>query len=246
MWAAVLPPLAYGIPMQHRTAAIAPGNLAPHKRVQRTPNVRSPRKAQRHARAADLAHRSNFTFRRKVATVIWLSILIVVVMAVFQDTIAQLGSWGYLGAFLINGISSATIVLPAPGGAIVMLMAPDYHPLLLGIAAGLGGAVGSLTSYLVGTHARTTFQRRRRTYSLAHRMMHRFGSVILLLATLMPISPGDFAGLLAGATRYPLRKYFLYVAIASVIKMTVMVYVAAASLAWLQEWLQGWNELIPG
>ena len=40
--------------------------------------------------------------------------------------------------------------------------------------------------------------------------------------------------------------HFLYVGIASVIKMTVMVYIAAASLAWLQEWLQGWNELIPG
>ena len=181
-----------------------------------------------------------------MATVIWLSILVVVVMVVFQDTIAHLGSWGYLGAFLINGISSATIVLPAPGGAIVLLMAQDYHPLLLGIAAGLGGAVGSLTSYLVGAHARPTFQGRQRTYSLAYRIMHRFGSVILLLATLMPISPGDFAGILAGATRYPLRKYFLYVGIASVIKMTVMVYIAAASLAWLQEWLQGWNELIPG
>ena len=231
--------------MQHRTAAIAPGNLAPRKRARRTPNVRSPRKAQRPTHAADLAPRSNSTFRHKVATVIWLSILIVVVMAVFQDTIAHLGSWGYLGAFLINGISSASIVLPAPGGAIVLLMAPDYNPLLLGIAAGLGGAVGSLTSYLVGAHARPAFQGRR-SYSLAYRIMHRFGSVILLFATLMPISPGDFAGLLAGATRYPLRKYILYVGVASVIKMTVMVYLAAASLAWLQEWLQGWNQLIPG
>ena len=86
----------------------------------------------------------------------------------------------------------------------------------------------------------------RRLYPFAHRVMHRFGSVILLLATLMPISPGDFAGLLAGATRYPLRKYILYVGVASVIKMTAMVYLAAASLAWLQEWLQGWNQLIPG
>ena len=71
-------------------------------------------------------------------------------------------------------------------------------------------------------------------------------SVILLLATLMPISPGDFAGLLAGATRYPVRKYLVYVSIASVVKMTVMVYVAAASLEWFGEWLQRWNQIVLG
>ena len=73
--------------------------------------------------------------------------------------------------------------------------------------------------------------------------MHRFGSVILLLATLIPISPGDFVGVLAGATRYPIRKYLIYVTIASVIKMTVMVYAAIASFAWLEEWFGRWGEL---
>ena len=232
-------------PMQHRAATMATGDLTTRKRAQRLPKVSGPRKVQRRGRTAALSHRPRWTLRHKVAAVVWLSILVIVVMTLFQDTIAHLGSWGYLGAFLINGISSATVVLPAPGGAIVLLMAPDYHPLLLGIAAGLGGALGSLTAYLVGAHAQPAFQSRR-IYSIANRVMHRFGSVILLLATLMPISPGDFAGLLAGATRYPVRRYLVYVGIASVIKMTVMVYISAASLAWLREWLQGWNKLIPG
>lgn len=231
--------------MQHRTSPMATGDLVPGKRVQRTQNVKRASKAQQHERAVDLTHRSHFTLRHKVAATIWLSVLIVVAMVAFQDTIARLGSWGYVGAFLINGVSSATIVFPAPGGAIVLLMAPDYQPMLLGMAAGLGGTVGSLTSYLVGVHARPTLQSRR-IYSLANRIMHPFGSVVLLLATLMPISPGDFAGILAGITRYPLWKYLMYVGIASVVKMTVMIYAATASLAWLQEWLQGWNELIPG
>ncbi len=166
-------------------------------------------------------------------------------MTAFRDAIAQLGNWGYLGAFLINGISSATVVLPAPGGAIVLLMAQDYNPLFLGVSAGLGGALGSLTACRVGAHAQQAIKGRR-LYPFAHRVMHRFGSVILLLATLMPISPGDFAGLLAGATRYPVRTYLVYVGIASVVKMTVMVYVAAASLEWFGEWLQRWNQIVLG
>ena len=164
-------------------------------------------------------------------------------MTALRDTIAQLGSWGYLGAFFINGISSASVVLPAPGGAIVLLMASDYNPLLLGASAGLGGAIGSFTAYMVGAHARHGLQQRR-FYSLAHRLMHRFGFVVLLLATLMPISPGDFAGVLAGATGYPKRKFFVYVSIASIIKMTVMVYLAAASLEWLSAWLERWSSAV--
>jgi len=224
---------------------MATGNLVPDKRVQRTPYIKGHHEMQQPEHAPLPAHRSRFTLRQKVAATIWLSVFIVVAMVAFQDTLAHLGSWGYLGAFLINGISSATIVLPAPGGAIVLFMAPDYQPMLLGLAAGLGGTMGSLTSYLVGAHARPTLQSRR-NYSLASRIMNRFGSVILLTATLLPISPGDFAGILAGISRYPLWKYVMYVGIGSVVKMTIMIYAATTSLVWLQGWLQDWNKLIPG
>ena len=160
-------------------------------------------------------------------------------MTVFRQTIAQLGSWGYVGAFIINGISSASVVLPAPGGAIVLLMAADYHPLPLGIAAGLGGTLGSLTAYMVGASARPAFQKRR-LYDPTHRLMHRFGYIVLFALTLPPVSPGDFGGILAGATRYPVRKFLVAVGVASVIKMVALTYGAAMSLAWLERWLPSW------
>ena len=231
-------------PMPSHTAASNTVNTTAPRRTRRAPRA-TPAPTIRRPDKAGVANRPRFTFRHKLVAVIWLSIVIVVAMTAFRDTIAQLGSWGYLGAFFINGISSATVVLPAPGGAIVLLMAPDYNPLLLGVSAGLGGAIGSFTAYLVGAHARHDLQQRR-FYSLAHRLMHRFGSVILLLATLMPISPGDFAGILAGATGYPKRKFFVYVSIASIIKMTVMVYLAAASLEWLSAWLERWSRVVFG
>ena len=189
--------------------------------------------------------RFRFTLRQKIAAVVWLSILIFIAMTVFRSTIAQLGNWGYLGAFVINGISSATVVLPAPGGAIIMLMAADYHPLPLGIAAGLGGTVGSLTAYLVGAQARPAFQKRR-FYDFGYHLMHRFGYVILFGMTLPPVSPGDFGGILAGATRYPVRKYLVAVGLASVIKMVAMTYGAAMTLEWMETWLPSWSQMLPG
>ncbi len=188
---------------------------------------------------------SRLTLRHKIAAIVWASIIITVVMVVFGERIAQLGSWGYLGAFIINGISSATVVLPAPGGAIVLLMAADYHWLPLGIAAGLGGTLGSLTAYLVGTQTRPAFQKRR-FYGWTSRAMHKYGYIILILLTLPPISPGDFGGILAGATRYPIRKFLLAVGFASVIKMVALTYLATWSLAWLERVMPSWEQLFSG
>ena len=225
--------------MSARTATKVSGDLKTHRKNRAAKTGGSPKAGRRGS--PSVSHRSELHLRLKVAAVVWLSILIAIVMTLFRGTIAQLGNWGYLGAFAINGISSASVVLPAPGGAIVLLMAPDYNPLALGVAAGMGGALGSLTAYLVGAHARPALQGRRH-YPRAHRLIHRFGSVLLILATLMPVSPGDFMGVLAGATRYPISRYLVYVTIASVIKMTVMVYAAIASFAWLEEWLERWGE----
>ena len=227
--------------MSSRTATRVPQDLKDRRKTRQAAKHGGPRRAQRSSTAPRISHSPRLTLRHKVAAIVWLSILIAVVMTLFRETVTQLGNWGYVGAFVINGISSASVVLPAPGGAIVLLMAPDYNPLVLGIAAGVGGALGSLTAYLVGAHARPALQGRR-FYMRAHRLMHRFGSVFLILSTLMPISPGDFVGVLAGATRYPVSRYLVYITIASVIKMTVMVYAAVASFAWLEEWLERWGE----
>ena len=186
--------------------------------------------------------RFRLTLRHKIAATVWISIIIFSGMILFRETVAQLGSWGYVGAFVISAISSATVVLPAPGGAMVLLMAADYHPLPLGLAAGLGTTLGSLTAYVVGAQARTAFQRRR-LYALAYRLMHRFGHVVLFVLNLLPVSPGDFGGILAGATRYPVRKFLVAVGLASIIKMVVLTYGAVVMLEWLERWLPSWGQL---
>ena len=210
-----------------------------------TQRARPPRAPAPATNVPDSRKRPRFrlTLRHKIAAMVWLTIAIFVAMTVFHDTIAHLGSWGYLGAFLINGISAATVVLPAPGGAIVLLMASDYHPLLLGIAAGLGGAIGSLTAYLVGVQARPALSQRR-FYQRSERVMHRFGFLILFALTLPPISPGDFRGIVAGATRYSVRRYLVAVGLASLIKMVALTYGAAASLAWLEAWTPSWGDFL--
>ena len=166
-----------------------------------------------------------------------LSLLVTVVVIMARDWILSFGDWGYLGAFLINVASSATIFLPAPGAAVILVMGADFNPILLGIAGGLGSAFGELTGYLVGMAGRHTVERRR-FYERVGRFVHRFGAVIFFVFSVSPLAPLDMTGIIAGATRYPVRKFLVYVALGKMIKFTVIAYAGALSLEWLSRWLE--------
>ena len=192
-----------------------------------------------------LARRPVFSWRMQLLLVLGFSFLAAISAIMLKEWILQLGSWGYLGAFLINGISNATIFFPAPGAVIIMIMAQDYNPFILGLVAGLGGSVGSTTSYLLGRLGASGLQKGR-IYGIARWSMERFGGVILFVFSLVPFLPMDGAGLLAGATRYPLLRFYFYVGIASIIKMVVIIYIASTSLSEFQQWLKIWGLDVSG
>ena len=84
---------------------------------------------------------------------ILLTILIIAVIFYFSNDLESLSNYGYAGVFLIALFSSATILLPAPGWTAVVAMSPYLDPLLLGLAAGIGSAIGELTAYVAGNGA---------------------------------------------------------------------------------------------
>ena len=73
-----------------------------------------------------------------------LAIAIVVGVILFWPNMAALKQYGYVGAFAISALCSATILLPVPGWAFVVAMSHYLNPYLLGIAAGTGSALGEL------------------------------------------------------------------------------------------------------
>src|SRR3989338_6331091 len=59
-------------------------------------------------------------------------------------------TYGYLGVAFVMFVSSATIILPAPGLAVVFAAGAFLNPFFVGIFAGIGAAFGELTGYLAG------------------------------------------------------------------------------------------------
>jgi uncharacterized membrane protein YdjX (TVP38/TMEM64 family) len=180
-------------------------------------------------------------WRYKVQLTIGFCLVIILATYLLRERISALGDWGYLGAFIINGISNATIVLPAPGGAVIAIMAQDFNPLLIGIAAGLGGTLGGSTAYIAGL-INSGSARNTTWFRWLRRLMGSIGGIVIFTFALIPILPGDFASLVAGAVRYRFHKYLLYNAVGSMIKMTVIAYLGADFLQRLElvvhEWLR--------
>ncbi|MBI4236429.1 MAG: hypothetical protein HY688_03620 [Chloroflexi bacterium] len=159
--------------------------------------------------------------------------------AFMQGLMAQLGNWGYLGAFLISLATSATILLPAPGAAIIMLMAKDFNPFLLGAVAGFGAGLGALTAYGAGVAGRNAIRHQRMYAWLVAIFRSRWGPLLLFIFSAVPFLPMDLVSAMAGAVHYPVPKYLLYVTSASIVKMVTIALLGAFATAWLLARLHG-------
>ena len=177
------------------------------------------------------------TFVQKAAFFLISTALLLVITATLLPYIDDIGVWGYVAAFVVTGLSSATVVMPSPGFAAVLLMAKDLNWLLLGISAGIGGALGEMTAYYIGTHGTETLEGHK-SYEWFQRGMKRLGCPIILVSALVPLIPVDAAGLIAGAVRYPVIKFLVYLAIGKIVMTTSLMFLSAKAFEWAAPYLE--------
>jgi membrane protein YqaA with SNARE-associated domain len=177
------------------------------------------------------------TFVQKAAFFLISTALLLVITATLLPYIDDIGVWGYVAAFVVTTLSSATVVMPSPGFAAVLLMAKDLNWLLLGISAGIGGALGEMTAYYIGTHGTETLEGHK-SYEWFQRGMKRLGGPIILVSALVPLIPVDAAGLIAGAVRYPVIKFLVYLAIGKVVMTATLMFLSAKAFEWAAPYLE--------
>ncbi|MDQ3448224.1 MAG: VTT domain-containing protein [Chloroflexota bacterium] len=139
---------------------------------------------------------------------------------------------GLLALFLINVVSSATLILPLPGLALTPLAATVADPLLVGLIAGSGQTIGELTGYLAGYSGRKALGIDARTQRMTS-LMRRWGAPILFVLALIPNPFFDVAGIIAGATRMPLRLYLLAAGLGKILKNMALAYGVTLGIDWM-------------
>jgi len=141
-----------------------------------------------------------------------------------------LQQWGLFGVLLANLIGSASILLPVPGFAVVAAAGAIWPAPVVGLVSGIGSATGELTGYLAGRGSGALLGGDANPHlRRVHAWLARYGFWAILAVAVMPFPPFDLAGVAAGATRYPVFKFWVACAIGKAIKLTVW----AALGAWL-------------
>jgi membrane protein YqaA with SNARE-associated domain len=129
------------------------------------------------------------------------SIIIVAVILVFSDQISELSMYGYVGAFLIALLGSATIILPSPAFAAIIAMSASLDPVLLGIVAGIGSGLGEITGYLAGSGARTALNNHFKETKKIEDLVRRYDVLGIFVLSFIPNPLFDMAGIVAGGLK---------------------------------------------
>jgi membrane protein YqaA with SNARE-associated domain len=177
----------------------------------------TPARTDRMARARDLLFR---------LTAVFAVIALCAVIFVYREQVANLGNYGYAGAFLVALVSSATVVVPVPGVLVVFALGAVLNPWLVGLLAGLGSTLGETSGYLLGYSGHGVIENTR-LYRRIDDWVRWRGEVALFILAAIPNPIFDIAGAAAGALRMPFWKFMLYGGAGRTIKHILFAFAGA-------------------
>ena len=169
-----------------------------------------------------------------------LALIAVIVITVYiysiRERVDEFATFGYPGIFFIALMANATILLPAPGVAIVYAMGAIFHPLGVGLAAGTGGALGELSGYLAGFSGQVVAERTD-IYNKINPWVQKYGGWAILVLSAIPNPFFDLAGVAAGVAKMRFGKFLFFVWVGQLIKMMMFAYAGRFSIEWITKLL---------
>lgn len=138
---------------------------------------------------------------------------------------------GYVGLFVINAVSNATIFLPLPSIAAVFIGGSIWNPLFVGVVSGIGNATGELVGFFLGFGSRGILDqldgKKLQWLKRIEKWFKKSGFITIFIASLVPIPIFDVIGILAGTLNYPLWKFFLSVALGRILRNFIIAWTGA-------------------
>ncbi|MGB3702039.1 MAG: VTT domain-containing protein [Anaerolineales bacterium] len=177
--------------------------------------------------------RSLLTPERRTTLARIMALFVVIGLSIFiftlRDQAEQLAIYGYPGIFVLSFMAYATVLLPAPGVAVVFTMGSIFNPLGVALAAGTGAALGELSGYLAGFSGQAVVERVE-VYERLTRWMKKNGSLTIFLLAAIPNPFFDLAGVAAGSLKMPVVRFFIFCWMGEVVKMGIFAFAGASAL----------------
>ncbi len=130
---------------------------------------------------------------------------------------------------MLNLLSSATLILPAPGLALALAAGATLNPYLVGLAVGSGSTLGELTGYIAGASGRGMWEDDP-NYPRVRGWMGKYGLWVIFVLSIVPNPIFDVAGIVAGAMHIPVWKFLAATWCGKVIKSTLVALAGAGAM----------------
>lgn len=97
-----------------------------------------------------------------------LTVVLCILVVVYWQEFVQFSKYGYVGVLIVSLLAGVTLLVPVPSVFIVFTLGAVLNPVLVGLIAGGGEAVGSMGVYLTGLSSARAF------HALDHTVMAKF------------------------------------------------------------------------
>lgn len=146
----------------------------------------------------------------------------------------------YLNAFISTLLCNLTILVPVPAVTpILIATATKWNPLMVALAASIGGTIGELSGYYAGfLGKRIAINEQVAGYNRATGWMNRYGTWAIAFLAFQPVIPFDIAGLVAGAAKVPMYKFLPALWAGKFPKYIILCYAGAGLIHFLPFWSQ--------
>ena len=193
---------------------------------------------ERHAPVVKASHSAARTTAWRIVALLF-AVTITVLIFVYRDQLSQLGSYGYLGLFVVSAVGNATVLLPVPSLAATFMAGSLFNPLLAGVVSGAGMAVGEMSGYLAGYGGTAIIEKKdTKAYERLEGWMRRHGSVTIFVLSAIPNPVFDLAGIVAGMLRFPVWRFLVACFLGKTVKGIVFALAGAQSLQWAERFVR--------
>lgn len=147
----------------------------------------------------------------------------------YQIRHQEFRSFGLVGVFLLNLIGSATIFLPTPAFISVGISATQTNPLLVALVASLGAALGEGTTFLFGYSSNKilNLEKHKNLKKFKVKILDKWGALAIFAFAFLPNPFFDGIGMLAGISKYPIKRFLIATLIGRFMRYTLLGYVSA-------------------
>ena len=209
--------------------------MSPSKKANKKDSNNEKKNAQRLAKETSARSSTRTNLLRAIALLAVIGITVYIYS--IRDRVEEFEQFSYAGIFLIALMANATVLLPAPGVAIIYAMGAVFNPLGVGLAAGTGGALGELSGYFAGFSGQAIVERTD-IYNRMQPWVEKYGGWAILVLSAIPNPFFDIAGIAAGIAKMPMRTFLMFTWVGQIIKMTLFASAGYYSLTWLTNFFE--------